>query len=112
VPRHSLRHAEQDHTLFFEILRTDPNYHEALYRAERKDDNYTIDARGRVFKWQHLIPSKVLGDIECVGWRHTFENLIAANLPGITRDTLATKFAVDLTSRPVGQDAELALTEE
>lgn len=100
------------HTVYFEILKTDPLYHEALYRAEIKDDNYTKDEHGRVFKWQHLIFDKVRGEIEMVGWRHTFENLIAAKLPGITRDSLAAKFGVDLSKSPEGPDAVAALTEE
>ncbi len=49
-----------------------------------------------------------------VGWRHTFERLLAAGIPGITRPALAEKFAVDMNKMPVGTHEELvaALVEE
>lgn len=102
------------HTLFFQILPSDPGYHEALYRAERKDDRYSLDAAGKVFKWQHLVQTKVRGSIVSIGWRHTFENLIAANIPGVTRRSLAEKFGVDLSKDPEGprEDVLAALVEE
>jgi hypothetical protein len=36
------------------------------------------------------------GRVIRVGWRHTFERLINANIPGVTRFTLAQKFKVPI----------------
>jgi hypothetical protein len=99
-------------TTYLEILPSDPIYHACLLKAQQKHDKFTIDKNGRVFAWSYTIPVKQRGRILNVGWRHTFENLIAAQIPGITRKALEKRFNVDLTLVPVGPDAELAFTEE
>jgi hypothetical protein len=107
------RHDEVQ-TLYFEVLPSDPTYHEALLRAQAKHDKYTLDDRGRVFRWQYIVPCRVRGAIIKLGWRNTFENLLRHRLPGITREALAEKFAVDLNKFPMGEPEEIraALSQE
>jgi len=50
---------------------------------------------------------KVRGRVIMLGWRHTFERLINANIPGITRDSLMVKFGVDLLKFPCGAPEEI-----
>lgn len=49
-----------------------------------------------------------------VGWRHTFERILAYGVPGVTRQSLSEKFAVDMNKMPQGTHEELiaALVEE
>jgi hypothetical protein len=49
-----------------------------------------------------------------VGWRHTFERLLSAGIPGVTRTALSEKFHVDMNKMPQGTHEELvaALVEE
>ena len=85
-----------------------------LYKAEQKHDKYTIDERGKVFRWEYLVPCKVKGAIIKLGWRNTFENLLSHNLPGINRASLASAFSVDLNKFPMGEPEEIrqALSQE
>lgn len=39
--------------------------------------------------------------IVLVGWRHTFRKLLAAKVPGVTKDGLEREFRIDLTDREV-----------
>jgi hypothetical protein len=96
---------------YVEVLPSDSFYHVALSKAEAKDDNFTID-NGKVMKWAYFRFTKVRGRIIRVGWRHTFENLLSRNIPGVTRRALEAKFNVDLSLRPFGPDAGAAFTEE
>lgn len=43
-----------------------------------------------------------------LGWRHTFEALVRANLPGITRFSLSRKFGIDMFKFPMGTPEEVA----
>lgn len=97
---------------YVEILPSDSFYNEALLRAEKKDDNFTMDEDGKVFKWAYFRFTKVKGRIIRVGWRHTLENLIGVNIPGLTRRAIEEKFSVDLSLRPYGPDADAVFTEE
>ena len=97
---------------YIEILPTDPFYNQALLKAQAKDDNFTLEKGGQVYKWAYFRFTKVRGRIVRVGWRHTFENVVRAGIPGVTRETVEKKFAVDLSFKPVGPDAGAAFTEE
>lgn len=39
-----------------------------------------------------------------VGWRHTFAKLLAANIPGVTHQSLADKFGIDSSSIGIQQE--------
>ncbi len=97
---------------YIQILSSDSFYHEALTKAQSKDDNFTIDADGKVFKWTYFRGAKTRGRVVRVGWRHTLENLARSGVPGLTRRALEQKFNVDLSFKPVGPDAGAAFTEE
>lgn len=49
----------------------------------------------------------VLNRVYQVGWRHTFERLIHAKIPGVTRQSIAEKFNVDMLKYPVGPPEEV-----
>lgn len=99
---------------YIEILPTDSFYQAALEKAQKHDDNYKIEADGRVFRYEAFIETKVPGRVIRVGWRHTFEALIRANIPGVTRESLGNKFAVDMYQVPLGdpEQVDAALYEE
>lgn len=69
---------------------------------------------GALYKMRCMGYAKVRGKVLTLGWRHTFERLIRANIAGVTRESLASKFNVDLLKYPVGSPDELiaALVEE
>lgn len=60
------------------------------------------------------------GEVKCryrvitLGWRHTFERIIKADIAGATRSAIALKFGVDMLKYPVGDPEEIraALIEE
>lgn len=97
---------------YIEILPTDSFYNQALLKAEKNDDNFTLGECGQVYKWAYFRFTKVRGRIIRLGWRHTFENLIRARLPGVTRGGIEHKFSVDMSFKPVGPDAGAAISEE
>lgn len=98
---------DETRVLYLEILKTDPRYHEALTRAQAKDDQFTFGESGKLFLYQAFRPAKVRGNCLRVGWRHTFGRLVKAKVPGITLDALAKKFNVDMSKAFVGKPEEL-----
>ena len=87
----------------------DRSYQEQYDQATTGDKSYSIQADGSVTRWYHFRKQKALGKVLLLGWRHTFEALIAAKIPGITRQSLAEKFGVDLYTVPVGTVSDLAI---
>jgi hypothetical protein len=86
-----------------------------------KDDNWIWDAeKERLIRRQAFKLGQARDRVMKVGWRHTFEALLNArlkigrDLPGITRDSLAHKFGVDMGKFPQGapQEVVAALFEE
>lgn len=95
---------------FVEILPTSPIYQDAWDLAAKGHDNYKIDRRAdgdKLFHHRCMRVVKVRGRVLRVGWRHTFERLVAAKIPGVTRQSLATKFGVDMNRMPVGSKEEV-----
>lgn len=92
----------------------DRGYHEALSKAERNTEGYDLlpDRRVRIWSAQRLADGR--GRVIKLGWRHTFEGLLAARIDGITRHRLGARFGVDMLKVPVGEigDVVAALTEE
>lgn len=95
---------EDVHIAFRVIDKTDPNYNELLEAARTgKFDHLTIrEEDGALLYLRPLKIGKVRGRCRLVGWRHTFEALIRARIPGVTRESLAAKFGVDMYRFPVG----------
>lgn len=90
---------------FAEVPNPDQDLRE---RAERGNDpEYGISAKGNVIKRTVMISQKVRGRCIRLGWRHTLWNLMQANLPGITAQSLAAKFGIDMTLFPVGGPDEI-----
>jgi len=102
--------------IYIQILPTDPFYNDALLLAQRGDDHYTAEfdgesktlrPGGKLYRYEATRETKVRGKVLRVGWRHTFEKLIGYGIPGVTRDSLAAKFNVNLNKFPVGPPIEL-----
>jgi len=84
-----------------------PGYEDAWSDARKgRRDDVQIRADGNMVKLTPVRVSKVRGRCIRVGWRHTFERLILANIPGVTREALAAKFNVDMLKFPVGGPLE------
>jgi len=93
----------------------DPNYADLRSDAEHHQSNgLVIMADGRLAKMRCLVTRKSRGRVVQVGWRFTFHNLINANIPGVTVQTVNAEFGVDMGKVPVGSPEEIyaALVEE
>jgi hypothetical protein len=71
-----------------------------------KSDTLVLRKDGKLVRVLALKPMKVRGRVMQVGWRHTFERLILAKIPNITRESLALKFSVDMWKWPNGTPEE------
>lgn len=85
---------DNSRVIYVEVLESDPNYHIALLKAEKKDDNFVLDGDGRVFKYRAVREGRVRDKIEIPGWRPTFARLLQMKIPNVTVDTLNKKFGV------------------
>lgn len=81
---------------YVEIMKTDPHYHVALTKAERKDDEFVLDDDGKVYKYTALRECRVRDKVIRIGWRQTLVNMACAGIPGVTLDTINQKFSVRL----------------
>jgi len=86
--------------------------------AENYRDLYIEAALGKRLDLQLLPDGKLVrtvctavrktrGKIVRLGWRHTFNRLIAAEIHGVTRGSVSAKFGVDLMKYPLGAPEEL-----
>lgn len=80
------------------VLTDDPQYVD-IYAAALKgsDPNYFLRDDGSVIRCYPVAMQKRKNRVVRVGWRHTFERLIQANLPGLTREAISRKFGVDMS---------------
>lgn len=78
------------------------------------DPSLEIRADGKLVQYQCRAVRKVPSRVVRMGWRHTFERLLQAKIPGVTRKALAEKFGVDMNKYPTGPPDQVlaALTEE
>lgn len=92
---------------YFVVPKSDPNYSDLFSETIRGlRDDYLVGSNGKLLKaWAH-IPRKVRGPVFRLGWRHTFEQLLLAGIPGITRESLAGRFNVNMWKVPVGTPEE------
>jgi hypothetical protein len=105
----------EDASIRYEVLPVDtPGYEDLKILAETGSDPEYMLRGDAVLKCQaygYEVASK-----RCVrvGWRHTFERILAFGVPGVTRQALADKFRVDMNLMAQGTHQELvaALVEE
>ena len=65
-------------------------------------EEYRVRTDGNLIQLSAFRIQKARHRIVRVGWRHTFERLLKEDIPGITRQSLAAKFSVDMYKIPVG----------
>ncbi len=105
----------EDASIKYEVLPLDtPNYQDLLVLAESGADPEYMLRDGKVLKCQCFGYEMASKRCVRVGWRHTFERILAAGVPGVTRPALSEKFSVDMNKMPQGTHEELvaALVEE
>jgi len=91
---------------YMEVKPDSKYYHAALTKAERGDDNFVI-ASGKVYLYQAMLWGKTRGQVQKLGWRHTFEALLRKQIPGVTRSSISQKFNVDMLRYPAGAPEEV-----
>jgi hypothetical protein len=100
---------------FMEILPGSEYYDMGKEKAHKGDDAWNYDPeKNRLLRYQAFEWREAVDRIERVGWRHTFERLIAARIDGITRESIGKKFGVDMNVYPTGspEDINLAIVME
>jgi len=105
----------EDASIKYEVLSpTTPGYEDLkILAATGSDPEYML--RGdAVLKCQCFGYEVAAKRCMRVGWRHTFERILAFGVPGVTRQSLSAKFSVDMNKMPQGTHQELveALAEE
>jgi len=72
-------------------------YEDIAERARQgKDLHLAMHVDGSVIRQYPRAVRKVRGTCIRVGWRHTLCQLLAARIPGITRESLAKTFSIDM----------------
>lgn len=107
---------EETASVRFHVIPPDEPGYADLYDEVRRGrhTNFVIRPDGALVRLEVWVQRKVPGRVVRVGWRHTFERLISARIPGITRKSLEMKFQVDLSTVPIwtgDPDAVAASTE-
>jgi len=87
---------DDSRVVYVQVMEEDKNYHIALLKAERGDDNFRKDDDGKVFKYQALRECQVRDKVITIGWRNTLVNLASVGIPGVTVDTVNEQFNVRL----------------
>lgn len=87
----------------------EPEFMELYEKASKGNlPEYQLLDDGRLIHAHCVADRKVCDRVALVGWRHTFERLLHHQVPGITRESLAKKFGVDMWKYPVGGPTDLA----
>jgi hypothetical protein len=106
----------EDASITYEVVSpTEPDYQDNFeIGLSGSDPRYSV--RDGLVLLRHKCLGYEMASKRClrVGWRHTFERLLAAGVPGVTRQALSEKFSVDMNKMPQGTHEELvaALVEE
>lgn len=85
----------------------DPVFMDAALACMRQDLGYQYRPDGCIVQYTPMAYRKVKGKVVQVGWRHTFERIINADIPRLTRSSIAAKFEVDMLKFPVGAPHEI-----
>ena len=97
-----------DASIQYATIPPDTPGYEDLYQdalAHRRDD-LMIREDGKLCRLQAARTVKVRGRVVRVGWRHTFERIIMAQIDRAGRDEIAAKFKVNMYKMPVGGPLE------
>jgi len=93
------------------VFPTEPDYFDLWDKAlHGGDPGLAILPGGRLVRRKAMGYTKVRGRVIRLGWRHTLERIINAQIPGATRQAIADKFSVDMMKYPVGSPEELIAT--
>jgi hypothetical protein len=107
----SLLHADDEDVkvMWYVVPTGTPGYSDMKHDAALgKVDGAYVREDGKLVRITCWRKQKMRGRILSIGWRCTFENLIRHKIPGITRESLAAKFGVDMLKCPAGTPEELA----
>jgi len=92
---------------YMTILKSDPAYADLYEEAKRgKNNDLQIMDNGKLVRRWVTAPRKVRDRVVMVGWRHTFERIIMANIPHLTREAIASKFNINMWMVPTGGPEE------
>lgn len=98
----------EDASMQHRIIRpSDPDFLDAALACMNKTLGYQYRPDGCIAVYTPMAYRKVRGKVVQVGWRHTFERLIHADIPRLTRMAIAAKFEVDMLKFPVGAPHEI-----
>ena len=94
--------------LWYVVPTGTPGYRE-MYEDARRGlfDEMYIRNDGALIRLTAKKMAKVKGRVLTIGWRTTFEALVRAGVPGITRESLGAKFGVNMHKYPVGSPEEV-----
>jgi len=99
-------------TQWNEVFSDSPEYAAGCEKALTFSDGYAMetgkDGSPMLKKYRGYMMSKSRGKVLKLGWRHTFERLLFEGIPGVTRQSVAEKFGVDMMKFPIGAPEELA----
>ena len=98
-----------DSSIRYEVVYpTEPNYGD-LYQIglSGADPEYMVRKDGSLVKCKVYGYETSAKRCVRVGWRHTFERILAAQIPGVTRARIAEKFRVNMDLIPTGTHEEL-----
>ena len=98
----------EDASIKYETLPTStPGYEDLKILAATGSDPEYMLRNDSVLKCQAYGYEMASKRCMRVGWRHTFERILSAGVPGITRQALSEKFSVDMNKMPQGTHEEL-----
>lgn len=82
---------------FKSLLKSDPDYEEMMAKAARGNDPGVVKRTdGTVIRCIPVAHRPARHRVIRVGWRHTFERILAFGVPGVTRESLSKKFGIDM----------------
>ena len=102
---------EEMASIRYEVIPRDSlEWPDLYFKAVRgSDPEYVLVKDGAdVARCVPMAMRKRPGFVIKLGWRHTFEALVRASLPGITRLSLGAKFGIDMHKFPMGAPDEVA----
>lgn len=85
----------------------DPAFLDAALAVMRQELGYQYRPDGCIVQYTPVAYRKARGRVVQVGWRHTFERIIHADIPRLSRLAIGAKFEVDMLKFPVGAPHEI-----
>ena len=99
---------KEDSKIKYEVIHPASPAYADLYAEARKGrrDDLAIHDNGQLVRRWVAAPRMVRDRVVRVGWRHTFERIIMAQIPNVTREAIAAKFNVNMWMIPTGGPEE------